>query len=93
MISTNIEKAPTRKSTPNYGRPTFTSQCRAVSPPTTTRESPTGSKIQHREEMDHAYMMIDYLVRRGGKVTLEPIADVLNRMGLASGSLCRHSCP
>ena len=26
--------------------------------------------------MDHAYMMIDYLVRRGGKVTLEPIADV-----------------
>ena len=33
-------------------------------------------KIQHREGMDHAYMMIDYLVRRGGKVTLEPIADV-----------------
>lgn len=33
-------------------------------------------KIQHREENDHAYMMIDYLVRRGGKVTLEPIADV-----------------
>lgn len=33
-------------------------------------------KIQHREEMDHAYMMIDYLTRRGGTVSLESIADV-----------------
>ena len=33
-------------------------------------------KIQHREEMDHAYMMIDYLIRRGGKVSLDPIAEV-----------------
>ena len=33
-------------------------------------------KIQHQEELDHAYMMMDYLIRRGGKVVLEPIADV-----------------
>lgn len=33
-------------------------------------------KIQHQEELDHAYMMMDYLIRRGGKVILEPIADV-----------------
>lgn len=33
-------------------------------------------KIQHQEELDHAYMMMDYLIRRGGKVKLEPIADV-----------------
>ncbi len=32
--------------------------------------------IQHREELDHAYMLIDYLNRRDGVVALEPIANV-----------------
>ena len=33
-------------------------------------------RVQHQEELDHAYMMMDYLIRRGGKVVLEPIANV-----------------
>ena len=33
-------------------------------------------KIQHREELDHAYIMMDYLVRRGGKVSLRAIEGV-----------------
>ncbi len=33
-------------------------------------------RVQHQEELDHAYMMMDYLIRRGGKVELEPIANV-----------------
>lgn len=32
--------------------------------------------IQNKEEMDHAKMFIDYLIRRGGRVVLEPIAAV-----------------
>lgn len=33
-------------------------------------------KVQSQEELDHAYRMSDYVVRRGGHVNLEPIAAV-----------------
>lgn len=76
MISTNIEKALNAQINAEFWSAYLylSMSCRFASD--NYKGIANWFKIQHREEMDHAYMMIDYLVRRGGKVTLEPIADV-----------------
>ncbi len=50
---------------------------------------------QAEEEMEHAYAMIDYLNRRGGRPVIMPIQEVPNEYGTAlevMESVLRHEC-
>lgn len=55
----------------------------------------TWTKTQSLEEMSHAYMMMDYIIKRGGEVVIKEVGDVPCRWLTALDvfqSIYKHEC-